>query len=350
MPYWIVLQNGKLSAGVGKVPGKQCIGTLDDSMYNMLRSGVDAVRYVGIGNSALNRNARDVRVRNVHVLSIPGHFGLEGIPMEESGFVNVFEYYGDAERERNPKAGASMPTDAELLAEYERERIKARARAQKFGIEYKEPAPDAFLRWSEARRLRANPERGFITGIDTFSTEEKAKADARKVRFAKEERKRKSLEMEHTGSDNDEGVKNEEDGGLDNEGVDDNEAPDDVADWEKTKKDPLPVEQAWDNWKSVQQFRVDPPATLYSNQEGHDNIILSSSFSNDIWHGGGILKGTEDYDEKGKDDFTREVVIVPTKVHVFAIDWAPFKQIRTDDLMVSFSIEPHFADLTSTQK
>ena len=215
--YWVVLQGGKLSAGVGKVPGKNCIGTLDDTMYNMLRSGVDAVRYVGIGNSALQRNARDVRVRNVMVMAIPESFGLEGIPMEESGFVNVLEMgEGDAEQ--------YGPTDAELLAEYEKERAKARARAAKFGIEYKEPAPDAFMKWSEARRLRSNPERGFITGIDTFSNEEKAKADARKERFARDERKRKEI---YNPDDRDKGKGEEE--------MEEEDAVDDVVEWERLR-------------------------------------------------------------------------------------------------------------------
>ena len=41
--YWIVLQGGRLSAGVGPCPGSRCIGTLDDTLYNQLRSGLDAV-------------------------------------------------------------------------------------------------------------------------------------------------------------------------------------------------------------------------------------------------------------------------------------------------------------------
>jgi hypothetical protein len=288
---------------------------MDDSMYNMLRSGVDAVRYVGIGNSALQRSARDVRVRNVMVMSIPEHFGLEGIPIEECSFVNILEMgYGDQERE------VFGPTDAELLAEYEKERVKAKARAAKFGIEYKEPAPDAFMKWSEARRLRANPERGFITGIDTFSTEEKAKADARKERFAKDERKRKELH-------NPDGVDDEEREDNEDE-MDQEDAPDDVAEWEKTKRDPLAIEQAWDNWDLVKQFRVDPPSL---KGEGGTDLRLSDSFSNDVWHG----HGSEDAAMK-EEFIPKTVTIVPTKIHCMSIDWQCFKQIRTDDIMSYF--------------
>ena len=149
--YWIILQNGKLSAGVGKVPGKHVIGVLDDSMYNMLRSGVDAVKYVGLGNSALQRNARDLKVRNVRVMAIPPKYQLEGIPLDETGgFVNVTNLgYGTLHASQQ---STGMPTDSELLAEYERERAKAKARAEKFGIEYKEPAADAFLKVRKQRR------------------------------------------------------------------------------------------------------------------------------------------------------------------------------------------------------
>ena len=316
--YWIILQGGKLSAGVGATPGKYCLGTMDDSMYDMLRSGVDAVRYVGIGNSALQRNARDVRVRNVSVMGIPKHFGLEGIPIDEqeeggsSKFINVLEMGLYGSRQNSGGGEANMPSEAELLAEYEKERAKAKARAAKFGIEYKEPAPDAFLKWSEARRLRANPERGFITGIDTFSTEEKAKAIARKERFKMEERKRKGLDNE-----DDEGIAGEEG----EEGMEDDEE-DDVAEWEKTKKEPLPMEQAWENWELVKQFRADPPAGLLTC--GGDDVVVDCP--TDEMEGG---------DEK-KEFIPKKVSIAPTKVHIFSIDWAPFKQIRTDDLMSYF--------------
>lgn len=308
--YWIILQGGKLSAGVGNCPGKNCIGVLDDSMYDMLRSGVDAVRYIGIGNSALQKNAKDARVRNVVVMGIPSHFGLEGIPIEEGGkMINILELgYG-----AQSSGGGDMPTEADLLAEYEKERTKAKARAAKFGIEYKEPAPDAFLKWSEARRLRANPERGFITGIDTFSNEEKAKATARKDRFAKEERKRKGFDEDEIDDDDDNG----EDG---EEAMDDEE--DNVAEWEKAKKDPLPIEQAWENWKLVKRFRVDPPPGLLTSGDGETEVVVDCP--------------TDEMEGETKEFIPKKVSVVATKIHIFSLDWAPFKQIRTDDLMAYF--------------
>ena len=64
-------------------------------------------------------------------------------------------------------------TDAKLWEEYQKHCNKPKTRAKKFVIEYKEPTPDTFLKWSEARRLRANPNKGSITGMDITSTEEK---------------------------------------------------------------------------------------------------------------------------------------------------------------------------------
>jgi hypothetical protein len=320
--YWICLQSGILSAGLGTTPGQYCIGILDDTMYDALRSGIDAVRYVGIGNSALRRNARDVRVRNVIVCGIPSHFGLEGLPIvnnNNSRLINIDSLFGGGEKIVIDNHSGGMPTDEELLAEYDKERLKAKARAAKFGIEYIEPAAEAFLKWSEARRLRANPEKGFITGIDTFSTEELAKADARRLRFAKpgDDKKKKKKRKggggddedgEEGDDDDDEGDENRNDNESDDEAMNDDDNKDDVAEWEKTKQDPLPVEQAWENWKLVKRFRIDPPQSL-------------------------LLPTTVDLTTTPN---TPVVSVIPTKIHVFAIDWACFKQIRTDDIMSYF--------------
>ena len=51
--YWIALHDGgKLSVGLGNVPGVDCVATLDDTLYHALRSGMDAVQYIEIGNLA----------------------------------------------------------------------------------------------------------------------------------------------------------------------------------------------------------------------------------------------------------------------------------------------------------
>ena len=86
--------------------------------------------------------------------------------------------------------------------------------------------------------------------------------------------------------------------------------------------------QAWENWDIVKQFRVDPPlpAVVSSGVDRED--LTSNVMENDD---GGLGK------DAGKEFITKEpVIIVPTKIHLFSIDWAPFKQIRTEDILSYF--------------
>ncbi len=289
-PFWVVVFGGKVSVGTGRKPGQQTLGTLDDSMYHALRSGVDAVKYVGLGNSALGRKARDLKVRNVRVMTVPECFdqntGIPLTPFDPSKNVD------DADEK-----------DAQLWEEYRKECEKAKKRALKFGTEYKQPAPDAFFKWSEARRLRANPDKGFITGMDILSTEEKEKARKRKARFDEEDRQNKAK----SGEDMDEGTNAEELKGEE----------DDV----RIRK-PIPLEQAWDNEDLIKSMRVDPPSALFIVKDTTSNMEEVA-----------IDDSRED---KNGDTDEKEATFVPTKIHLFAIDWAAFKQIRTDDIMSFF--------------
>ena len=45
----------------------------------------------------------------------------------------------------------------------------------------------------------------------------------------------------------------------------------------------------------------------------------------------------EETEEFAMDASVKEAALVPEKIHLFGIDWAAFKQIRTDDIMVSAS-------------
>jgi hypothetical protein len=188
------------------------------------------------------------------------------------------------------------PVDVEtqaLMKEYQEECRKAKARSDKFGVPYKEPAPDAFLPWSQARRLRANPKQGFITGLDLYDPVEKAKQDARKRRFGVADDK----------DDSKEESKQEQDG----KGSTSME----------TEATELPVVQAWDNEALVRAQRQDPPVSLWTNPP------------------------PETADETPKNDFAVSAetpTLVPEKIFIFSIDWAAFKQMRTNDLMAYFSI------------
>ena len=60
--YWVVLQGqGWVSIGVRDRPGRHRIAVLDDSMYDTLRSGVDTVKFVGLGNFVLGRMVRALK-------------------------------------------------------------------------------------------------------------------------------------------------------------------------------------------------------------------------------------------------------------------------------------------------
>jgi len=314
--FWIILQsNGQLSVGIGKNPGKNCVATLDDSMYHALRSGVDAVKYVGLGNSTLGRKARDLKVRKVQVMSIPSCFENSVIPLTQ--YDPLARTSNDDEMNGNGHDNDVAKEDSALWAEYQKECEKAKVRAKKFNVEYKQPPLDAFFKWSEARRLRANPERGFITGLDIMSNEEKEKAGKRKERFEEEDRTNKAIANNN----------NTEDGNGDGNGEDDDEMEgnniEEDNDQVGKKREPLPLEQAWDNLDLVKDLRVDPPPHL---QDGSKEPAIS-------------MNNDDNNTMNDEDECTTTAAVhVPEKIHLFAIDWAAFKQIRTDDIMSYFSV------------
>ena len=276
--YWLCLVGGKLYVGVGKIPGEQCIGVMDDSLYNQLRSGLDAVRYVGLGNSALGKSARALKMRDVVVTTVPSllRVKLESLDAENLPMVNI-----DIANDEETKA---------MMEAYEKECQKARSRAKKFGIPYKEPNPHAFLNWSKTKRLRANPQKGFATGLDVMSPEEQEKQRKRAERFGTTALKR--------GRDADaEGLLNEDEQQMD------------------TMEDaPLAITEAWDNEALVRQHRTDPPKNLWVNRP--DDAVFEDE---DYAMEGGSTKLTEE------------------KIHIFSLDWSAFKQIRTDDIIAYFS-------------
>jgi len=283
--YWICLcASGKLAAGLGNVPGEQCIAVLTDTEMDPVAVESEPVRhYVGFGNAATSdrQPASPLKVRNVHITAVPNFVEtrLDG-------------WTADSQEDTSMDVAVDAKTQA-LLKEYQEECRKAKARATKFGVPYNEPAPDAFLPWSQARRLRANPKQGFITGIDLYDPAEKAKQQARNKRFGG-----------GGGGDAAEGA----------EGDNAEQGKDQVdKDGMETEAAALPVVQAWDNEAFVRSQRADPPTSLWESPP------------------------TEGVEEE---PFiaTEKPTFVPEKIHIFSIDWAAFKQIRTNDLMAHFSI------------
>lgn len=260
------------------------------------------MKYVGLGNSSINRNPRDLKIRNLLIADIPSSVDVEKLSPD-------LDVSSALKQEHNQ--------DEHLLKIYQAECAKARARAVKFNSPTDSteiPNPESFMKWSDARRLRANPEAGFITGIDVTSEEEKRKRLERKKRFEKDEKKRK-LEMNEDEMDKDESQNQDEDVANVNENnVEDMEEEEGSDEKEESNKLFLPVEQAWDNVKFIRKFRVDPPSYLYSAKAENNEA-----------------------DECMNEDENEPVKAVPEKIHLFAIDWAAFKQMRSDDVMAYFS-------------
>jgi len=86
------------------------------------------------------------------------------------------------------------PFLAELEAKYAAECDKARRRAERFGVEYKEPDKAQLFAAETKRAQRMRPDEGFYVSMDLQSQEEKAKQAARGQRWGNSEAYAKSLE------------------------------------------------------------------------------------------------------------------------------------------------------------
>jgi len=284
--YWILFHSGIIYVGTGNIPGRQCVAKMDDSLYDQLRPGQDKVRYIGFGNSSLHRHARDLKIRNIILSEVPPTLDVSNLTPDPSHDLS--------------SAAATSNEDYDLLQQYHQECAKAQSRALKYNtpIDSEPPGPDAFLKWSEARRLRANPEPGFITGIDVTSQEESDKRRKRKERFERDQKRR----MEETNDDMD-GNGNADRGFGVSERMEDVQEEDEKAE----EQNNLSAVQAYDNIDYIRKYRMDPPSGEMSD----------------------------------------DVQIVPEKIHLFAIDWAAFKQMRSDDIMVSITVIVGFIFLTN---
>ena len=270
--YWIALYQRKVYVGLGENPPQQCLGVLDDISKQDQSATTASSWFVGMGNSSMRREGEPSflnRYRNIRLAALPSWLkeSLAAIDPTKRFIINVNE----EEMDEETKA---------LFKEYKEECEKARVRAEKFGLPYKEPP--SFLPWSQIRRLQANPTSGFATGMDLQDPAEKAKQEARRKRFGLEP-------METSGA--------------------------------TSEANALPIEQAWDNHKLVKHQRVDPPVKLWkiaptSTTEGGISVDQSQEFASQLV----------------------ESVLVPEKIHLFSIDWAAFKQIRTKDLSAYFSV------------
>ena len=190
----------------------------------------------------------------------------------------------------------------QLMQDYKKECQTRKARAIKYGTDYKEVTPQDFLPWSKAKRLRENPEKGFITGIDMMDTDEVARREARKARFGNlnESGSDKNEDQNDVTEKNDDGQASEK-AGSENDG---------------SKKGDLPVEQAWDKETLLRPLRSDPPSHLWKDASP-ETIEAPNPFAMER---------------------PNPATWVPEKLHLSSIDWAAFKQIRNKDIMSYFSV------------
>ena len=307
--FWVCVWKEKTYAGVGNLPGQKCLAFLEGGDNNSETpkdasnsDGMDAAEEkpeadtaAGGGNATkassellyvgLGKQRRPVKIRNLHVTFVPSFVAQQLENTTESSTMDVL-------------MDQQEDIDDEALKQYQEQCRKAKARAEKFGIEYKEPTLASVVPWSQARKLRANPQKGFITGIDVTDADELAKQEARKARFGADSKKRDAV-------DGDDGVKVEE--GADN----DKEGSTEMAD--TSNEESIPIVQAWDNEELVRFQRSDPPPSLWK------------------------IPQDTDAESDAVDEFSMETdkpTFVPEKIHIFSIDWSAFKQIRSEDLMV----------------
>ena len=296
--YWICMWERKVYVGVGHVPGQECIGVLDDSEYWKKTQEEEEdgekedtkrqpIQYVGFGNMAKfgGYQKNPLMIQKVFLTNVPPMLveKLVSLPVDDLPIVVV----------NNSDDNSSEVEVKRLMEEYKQECRVRKARAEKFGTGYKEPAPDAFLPWSQAKRLRENPEKGFVTGLDLMDPAEVAKQEARKARFGA---------MVIT-----------DDGGGDTK---EDTATNSYAEMGTSTSTPkgLPLIQTWDKEEMLRPQRNDPPESHWKHPPADATPQVINAFAMEQ---------------------PKPVTLVPEKIHLFAIDWAAFKQIRNKDIMVS---------------
>jgi len=254
--------------GVGNVLGENCITFLEHAMNKDDVEKEPMVRYIGLGNRAkFDRQApAPLRMRDFRISTVPSTVSTQLLQLKPENLEII--QIGVESMDEETRS---------LMLKYKNECQKARQRASKFGIAYKEPPADVFMPWSQQRKLKANMKPGFRTGMDLSAPGEKAKQEARRKRFGLPEVNQETVDLS------------------------------------VTEVKSLSVEQAWHNEKLVGRFRVDPHTSLWARSP--EDVEQNDSM-------------------KEMDDPPR---IDAKKIHMFSIDWSAFKQIRTQDIMKHFA-------------
>ena len=343
MSYWVCLSNNRLYVGIGKVPGKECFGVLEEKDDAGVQqeakepqgegsvkdepdtlgdqgTGVTEVlpiRYVGIGNGAAGQKFRDsvIQVNDLVVTNVPPCLDglLKEIPSQDDLPIVCLAPASSS------SSGMDVDEDTETLElkkymeDYKAECLTRKKRAKKYGTNYREQPMKEFLPWTMAKRLKGNhsvgssavakPHKaGFVAGdIDFLDPDEVSKREARLARFAAK-----------TNPNNDDGTN------IKNEDGNDTAIGADGTAQSVSTIDGLPLEKAWDKESMLRPIRRDPPPYLWNESPSHADTLKTTRAPDPFAM----------YDET-----TKAATWITDKLHFSAIDWAAFKQIRNDDLV-----------------
>jgi hypothetical protein len=377
--YWVCLSLSKLYIGLGCSPGKECFGFMEMKMEEdkLVKDDDDnqqqqqpIIRYVGIGNNAntttrtststsknntYNNNSlmMHIEVRNLVVTNVPPCLEsvLKKLPTSQDDLPIVClslastsamrEYENENENENKANDDETLELKR-YMEEYKTECILRKKRAQKYDTKYNEKPIIEFLPWSKAKRLLLSSSQqqqqqrnnsnidnssnnktstlttgGFVTGdIDFRDPEETAKREARKARFTAAAAANNDTTADDTNNTTNSSQKN-------------NDKVDIVNDDNNTRSsiEGLPVEQAWDKEDMLRPLRKDPPSYLWEKSSSNTDIMTTSTNT--------ITSSIVDPFTMYKNDKSTTSWITD-KLHISAIDWAAFKQIRNEDITKYF--------------
>jgi hypothetical protein len=211
------------------------------------------------------------------------------------------------------------PFLAELEAKYAAECDKARRRAERFGVEYKEPDKAQLFAAETKRARRMRPDEGFFVSMDLQSEEEKAKQEARGQRWGNSEAYAKSKE----------------------------DAEEETKKAERAARFGLPVQEAVGG--VLRKMGLNPKYLYVADPTRHDpgrevKPVVDTTTTNE---GGEGAEEEEEEEGNGNGGTAPTTVWVPIepppeevearKVHVYALDKEDFLAIKSGDVLRYFS-------------
>lgn len=208
------------------------------------------------------------------------------------------------------------PFLVELETKYAAECDKALRRAERFGVEYKEPDKAQLFAAETKRAQRMRPDEGFYVSMDLQSEEEKAKQEARGQRWGNSEAYAKSKE----------------------------DAEEDTKKAERAARFGLPIQEAVGG--VLRKIGLNPKFLYVADPSRHDpgREIKPVAVSTTNDGEGGGKEGEKEEEGNGEKAATVWVPIKPppeeveaSKVHVHALDKEDFLAIKSGDVLRFFS-------------